>query len=712
MQRSEYVRGSCSQLLSRGMYLHIITESQAPFLRHGLTYTAEHAIAPGTLVSVPLRSSTQTGIVLAASNNRPSADMDVKPITAVLSDGPVVAEYQLQALPWFCEYYCCTPRHALQVFLPEPPWTLIAAEKSRTYALLQEHEVPGKKQRAVVTLLKASGAMEEDDLRNATGASRETLASLVTQGILAETTCAKPLQRNPWKPLEEHFAHTTPSVPDSNEQPTLLVDSGTLEERVMHYAQLVQKMWNRRKSSLLLFPSIIQAEAVCSLLQEVCKGPTMYIVHSGVPASRRRMIMRSIAGEPAIVIGTRTALFLPLHDPGLFVLDSEHERTWKSEQTPRYHTRLVAEVFAKRARASLVLASATPSLDSLRHAIASGKSQPRYRLLCRPTEHPGRKVTCIDLTEAQFGSIYPFTTPLIEEMEQTLRRGETAVLLLNRRGTGSSLLCFGCRRPILSQHGPIPMSVITRDGAQWLLDRTSGEMHPAPAHCPHCGSVSLRTVGAGTERVEEIVRDRFQGARVIRVDGDTVEHPKRMKEIRTALDEGKIDIVLGTQRVMSSLTSHRVTLAAILVADIGLSVPDFRAGERIFQMITSVIRSTQRDGTVIVQTFRKDAPEIQCAIEGKPMEYLRQELALREASGFPPFVQLIDLIVRNDRLKAKQLMDRLQSLAGTHACVVTLREDRTHTSFLWIIRIRGKQARALLRQIPLGGVVVDIDPVE
>lgn len=252
---------------------------------------------------------------------------------------------------------------------------------------------------------------------------------------------------------------------------------------------------------------------------------------------------------------------------------------------------------------------------------------------------------------------------------------------------------------------------MTRRGAPWLMDRMTGEMSPIPATCPQCGSTQLTTIGAGTERVESIIRERFPAANIVRADADTLDHPGIFSSILRSFDEGKIDILLGTQPVLAGLRSPHVTLAAVLVADQGLSIPDFRAGERVFQSVSTVIRSMRGRGTAIIQTFRPDAPEIRHAVRGDTLGYLEEEWGVRTRTGYPPVSQLIDLIVRRDEGRARLLKERAEQIGKTLGIAVSEYHGHDVTRFTWVIRLRGKRVREALNMLPLTGVTIDVDPV-
>ncbi len=305
----------------------------------------------------------------------------------------------------------------------------------------------------------------------------------------------------------------------------------------------------------------------------------------------------------SLVIGSRSALFTPLQDLGLVILDEEHEWTYKNEQTPRYHARETAETLCRYAAAKLVLGSATPSLETWARA-----KEGRYHLVRLPERYLKQQfpaVRIVDLAQAQCGSLYPLSPSLLAAIEERLQKQEQSILFLNHRGIASALLCLDCRRRVVSPDSRLPFTVHRAPGnALKLVDHTTGLTLAVPTACPACGSVRLHCIGAGTQKVETLLKQRFPEARLLRADSDTLQHPEQMRSLLAAMRERRADILLGTQSVVKGLDLPQVTLAAVLLADIGLSLPHFRAGERIFQLLSQLTGRSgrSRPGEVIIQT--------------------------------------------------------------------------------------------------------------
>lgn len=705
------------------MFLTVVTAEQSSFGSEGLTYQTNEKVSLGCLVLVPLRKHEVEGIVIAMQDEKPDTSFDVKSIIRVISPKPLLPPALLKTLQWLRGYYCCSARQALQVFLPAPPWHLLNEQEPEPVYKLTKDDVTvrGKKQAAIIEFLRTRRAASQEEIHGETGASSATLNSLIEKSIIVAeqlkpcTTEVRTADLSLIPTIElGDDAELVAGFWNGN-KPVLLVDGRTDDERNRLFAALAIDALKDQRSALILLPNIHAATEAHRQIKSLISADHVKLLHSGTgQAGRRELYRQANAGKPMIVIGTRTALFTPLPSLGIIILSDEHEWTWKSDQTPKYHARLTAEILAKQSGASLLLTSPTPSLDSLKHALGDTEKT-RYKLVRKSPEIASKcAVQLIDLGAAQFGKHYPFTQPLVDAVSNRLDQKEASILFLNRRGTATSLLCLDCRETTLSPETHLPLRVITRDGKPILMDEATGERLPVPPECSKCHSPKLRAVGAGTERVEADARILFPKAKIARTDADTLDHPKAMEELITRLEAGEIDILLGTQPVLRALRCPRVTLAAILIADIGLSVPDFRAGERVFSTVSSVVRHMhgRESAQAIIQTYRPDAPEIRCAVTGNEQEYWNAELLLRREAGYPPFTQMIELLIRTDRTKAQELHKRAKGLAQEMKTSVQFKEELRGGLTTFRITLRGEHPRMLLNALPLRGVSVDIDPVE
>ncbi len=715
------------------MYFRVITSSRSRGIGNGLTYMSDTDIPAGSLVLVPLRKQLVEGIVvqkIGMSQADIQGVTDIKSIAKILGSQPLLSEASVKTAFWMAEYYVCTLRQALQVLLPADPWAnLLPLPVVRFRLLRQDAIVRGKKQQAVIQYLLDHPTADENALREETAASMATLKALEEQSIITREIVHAP------DTIDEHYAPVSlpPVSPTEaaaldalheDRRPGVLFDEiGT--DRTSLYAHLINDERRAKRGMILLFPQVFDAREAHRKVCGIMGGDGIFLVHGQMTPAQRRQTFRMIrqCQSPA-VIGTRTALFSPIEKLGLVIVDDEHEWTYKSEQTPRYHARLTAEILAKLHGAKLILASATPSLESWNHTqFPIPKSQvpsppSRYHLArLRPdivAQPP--PITLLDLAEAEFGSLYPFTPPLITAIQSRLDRKEHSVLLLNRRGSATALLCMDCRKNILSPVTKLPLTLHEASEKPMLVDHLSGYTEPPPDRCPHCKSSQLRPVGAGTQKIEALLKRMFPKANILRADADTLDQPGAMEGMIATLKEGKADILVGTQPVLRAVGLPSVTLASAVLADVGLSQPNFRAGERVFQQLSHLVSrmSGKPSSQIIIQTFRPQAPEILHAAKRQTEQYLTDELALRHQAGYPPAAQMICLLLRGPkaRMNAQRLHEQAKKLATQAECSVSLGPPQPGRPSVWRITLRGKKPRQIVHGLSLDGVVVDVDPLE
>src|SRR3989344_3911105 len=474
-------------------------------------------------VSVPLRNSFIEGIVLSVADAKAEQEFDIKEIKSVLHEKPLLSEPQLKTLRWMAEYYCCTVRAALSVWLPPPPWSKLLPKISVAYALtnpaMSMTDVRGKKQREIVDHLLPRESASVESIKLDTGASTATLRALLKAGVLREirtqesfSSLKKPLLKAPNLTPEQREASDAIAA---DKRPSLLFGiTGSGKTEV--YADLITQTIESGKRAMLLVPEILLTEYSIQRFEQLLDREHIAVLHSRLTASERAMQWRRIhRGEVHLVIGSRSALFAPVPDLGLIILDEEHEWTYKNEQTPRYHARETAEALARFSGANLILGTASPSLASWSRAKAG-----QYHLATlknRYGEHPLPTVRVVDLKGVNFGSYYPFLPDLLEAIKARFDRKQQTVLFLNRRGLATALLCLDCRRRVTSPLSQLPFTVHKEsNGNSYLLDHTTGMRAPVPAECPHCKSANLLAVGAGTQKIETLLQRIFPDARILR----------------------------------------------------------------------------------------------------------------------------------------------------------------------------------------------------
>ena len=364
--------------------------------------------------------------------------------------------------------------------------------------------------------------------------------------------------------------------------------------------------------------------------------------HAGLNAGEKQAdVIRLLQDEAPIFVGVRNAVLAPLRDIGLIVVDEEQEGSYKSEEHPRIHARDLAIKRAQLEGCPIVLGSATPSLESW-HAAREGRYK-LLRLMQRPEGVRLPVVQVVDLREvykAQRKKVL-FSPMLLKALQETLARGEQAMLLLNRRGFENYWMCRACGKELDCPHCPV--SLTYHKGAFRLRCHMCGFEATPPEVCPQCGEADLRGVGEGTEQVEHLLSDMFPAARILRLDRDTTSRRGTLEAGLLAAEQGEVDILVGTQMLAKGHTFPKLTLVGILNADLGLKVPDFRAGERTFQLLTQVAGRAGRGelpGRVILQTYSPEHPAVVHAVAQDFEAFAEAELPYREGLRYPPFAAM------------------------------------------------------------------------
>ena len=501
----------------------------------------------------------------------------------------------------------------------------------------------------------------------------------------------------------------------------LLLDGVTGSGKTAIYVEAIAASLDTGRPALVLVPEIALALPLVDRLRSDL-DVRIAIVHSGLGDGERADEWRRIrAGDVDIVVGTRLAVLAPLSDVGVVIVDEEHDAAYKSDRTPRLQARDCAIRLAEFAGAALVLGSATPAVDSVGRARAG--EYDRVMLPVRPVGAPPA-VEVIDLREelaaGQRGLLSRSLTGALGGLDTAA--GEQAILVLNRRGTASVVLCRDCGHVQACPDCERPL--VYHQAGTTLRCHHCGRATPVASRCPACGSPRIRYLGGGTERLEREVRETFPQLRVGRLDRDVVEHRGAAERIVDAFSAGRVDVLVGTSLVAKGLDIPSVTLVGVVSSDVALNLPDERAAERTYQLLVQAIGRAgrgARPGRAIVQTYQPDHPVIQAAASGQRTAFYDSELALRERFGSPPFGRLVKLTVgvvdaaaaeREAAAMADRLRERAAARGGDVAVVgpapayIARRADR----WRWNVVLRGADPVALLD----GGLdapwSVDVDP--
>ena len=486
------------------------------------------------------------------------------------------------------------------------------------------------------------------------------------------------------------------------------------------------------RSAILLVPEIGLTPAVAADLHQVF-GDEVAILHSALSDEERAEQWHRIKrGEARVVVGTRSAVFAPVADLALMIVDEEQDSSYKQEETPRYHARDVAVMRAKMANAMVVMGSATPSLESYYNAKTH-----KYELLELPDrveQRPLPEVEIVDMRQEfqQTGHEQVISRKLAEEIKQRLDRKEQVMVLLNRRGYSPVVLCRSCGKTLECRNCAIAMT--HHKGSQRMVCHYCGFMAPVPKVCAECGSEYVYFLGTGSEKLEELLHGMFPQARIGRLDRDTVRGREDFERALNALDQGELDLLVGTQMIATGHDIHGVTLVGVVGADTALSFPDFRAAERTFQLLTQVAGRAGRgqvQGKVVLQTYFQDHYAVQYAAQHDFIGFYEKELRFRSWMHYPPYSSLANVLVRSNKLDEamqwsgtlgrwfeKTRHEGIRVLGPAAAPIVRLKRDyRYHFVLKSASReklnalLRTMLAHAAQQKIPRTQVIVDVDAV-
>lgn len=432
------------------------------------------------------------------------------------------------------------------------------------------------------------------------------------------------------------LAKIVPAI-EAKKKQTFLLEGVTGSGKTEVYLRAIAQALALHKTALMLVPEIsLTPQMVARVTARF--GQDVAVLHSGLSAGEKYDEWRRIKlGEAQVVVGARSAVFAPLTNIGVIIIDEEHESSYKQEDTPRYHARSVALWRARHASCPLILGSATPSLSSRARA-----QKHRYELLMMPKRATGSHlptVQVLDLKKTQFaGKQFDLTQPLVEALQERLKRHEQSILLLNRRGFASFMICRDCGFVLKCPNCDVSLTYHKAEHA--MRCHYCGYSCPVPKRCPNCQSDKLRFLGTGTQKVAAELKELLPAARVLRMDVDTTRRKHSYQRILNAFGRGEADILLGTQMIAKGLDFPNVTLVGVIDADTALWLPDYHASEKTFQLLTQVAGRAGRaakPGQVIIQTYNPDHYAIRLAASQDYEAFYRREMFFRHAGNYPPF---------------------------------------------------------------------------
>jgi primosomal protein N' (replication factor Y) len=709
----------------------------------------------GARVTVPLGTRTVTGCVVDPQALPPEG-ATLRDVTQVLDDAPFLPAIVVDLALWVGEYYASGPGDALAIAMP--PAARDGRRTSFRTVRVAEAAAPGAtaaapkgaKQAEALDVIRQSPEGVLVAVLKARGISAAVVGALVRANLVRLRD--QIVERDPFRATDgaggaSQWALSAPVHDDRGLTPeqaevfhaleataarrtfhTTLLHGVTGSGKTEIYLRLARSVVASGRRALILVPEIGLTPAAAGLFRARF-GTRVAIQHSGLSTGERHDQWHRIRrGDVDIVVGTRSAVFAPLENVGLIVIDEEHDNSYKQDETPRYHGRDVAVVRGRMEQALVLLGTATPSLESAANARAG-----RYDSLVltrRILDRPMAAVRIVDMRQeyAAHGPDVTFSAALVEAIGARLERREQTVVLLNRRGFAAAMFCRGCGTSMECPHCSVTLTY--HRGARRLRCHYCNYSTPVPKACAVCGGEFLEQSGFGTERLEADLRALFPDARVARVDRDTIQRRGAMSRILAQVTRGEVDILVGTQMIAKGHDFPAVTLVGVVSADVGLGLADFRAAERTFQLITQVVGRAGRGttpGEAIVQSIYPDHYGIRAAAAQDYEAFYTREIEYRSRMHYPPVVGLINVVVKGKSLEqamadAMDLASRVRrddthgKIVGPAPAALSKVKDEYRAQFFIKGTGRRNMRRALERALAARPdlrrkVIVDVDPV-
>lgn len=619
----------------------------------------------GMRVEVPIRNYLQKGYIVSIKET--ASFSQVRPISKILSDIELITPELFKLALWMSKYYCTPLRQVLKTMLPSSvrketrhkQQFYVMRKKTReelkVYCENMRQKYPSRAQ-LIDMMLKVTKGVFLSELLEEAQCSRSPLDALVKEGLLeidivrvdrSPLTDEEYLKTKPKRLNEEQAAALEKIVLslENNRYETHLLFGVTGSGKTEVYLQAIDCALKMGKGALMLVPEIsLTAQTIERFRSRF--DEKIAILHHRLSQGERFDEWHKIRrGESPIVIGARSAIFSPVQNLGLIIVDEEHEHSYKNaDEQPCYHARDMAVMRAKMSNCSVILGSATPSLESFYNA--HNKKYTLSKLLQRPNTLAMPTISIVDMkkeVEKAKGHVN-FSDRLLEGIKRRFEQGEQTILFLNRRGFHTTLLCQRCYETVKCQQ--CEMSLTFHRGNNTLACHLCGfSLTPPPRQCPKCHHADpMKFRGVGTELIEKNIQSLWPGIRTLRIDADTTRHKGSHQKLLKAFSSGKADVLIGTQMIAKGLHFPSVTLVGILNCDATLNIPDFRSSETVFQLVTQVAGRAGRGevpGEVILQTYLPENKTIQLAAAGDYENFFQEELQVRQFFHYPPVTNMI-----------------------------------------------------------------------
>ncbi len=680
-----------------------------------LTYAGlgTEVLAPGTVVLVPVGRRTVPGVVV---KKVAQPDFETKPIAKILYSKPLPRQL-LVAVKFIHEYYCVPSGAGVGLILPK------GVEKQRRGAKTEQ-----------MFGINAERVLPSVSLpRRPLGANAP--ASFV--GTLPQTSPARNVHKH--STLVQLPPPATPPVHDKSKadiplnvaqknalkglqqarSATKLLFGVTGSGKTNIYLKMALDASRRQKSTVVLVPEIALTGQLVQVFRRVF-GENVVLIHSKQTEAERHLIFNSLllSEEPKIVLGPRSALFAPLANLGLIIIDEEHETSYYQENTPKYSAVRVASAMARELKIDCVLGSATPSIED--YYLASRQGSVVELTQKAKQEARAAEVKIVDFKErADFRKNRYFCDSLLDKIQQNLEQGRQTLIFHNRRGSAPLTICEKCGEELLCPHCFLPLTLHT--DSYTLRCHTCGFEMNVPTSCPKCGHPGIMHKGFGTKLLETEMKKLFPKARVQRFDADN-KKGEGLEAMFTEVRDGGVDILIGTQVVAKGLDLPKLATVGVVQADAGMALPDFSAEERTFQLLTQVIgrvgRGHLETAEVLIQTFRPEHPVLRFAAQGDYQGFYQYEIQRRQKAGFPPFrfVMKLEITMKTEAVVVRKVRELVRKLSSDPELKVSPPQpafhERTARGFTWQLVVRTR-SRAKLTQICDGldkNFKVSLDP--
>ena len=705
------------------------------------------AIKIGQPVLVPFgRMGLINAFVVGFSNYLPDG-IKAKNISKILDTTPIFDVDYLKFLEWVADYYFCSIQNVIECAVPMKFLNESKKELTQKYVEFIAYGDTGRRQKEILELLEKNGRTSLSDFEKLAKTTRTTIKKLEDAGclkIIEEKVYRNPLDIFKTAETKEQFPELTREQQQAYEK--IEKHLGSYEKILLHgvtssgktevYFRAIKKVLEQGKNVLFLAPEIALASVLTKRIAKRFGTEKTAIWHSSISDGEKFDVWQKIKNnEIKILAGARSAVFAPLKNIGLIIIDEEHESAYKQTMpSPRYDARMVAQKLAQLNDAPLILGSATPDVSSYYYA---KNSNSLIELKKRYNDYPMAKVRVIDMREERFRANNGiFSRALVKAIEDNLRDKKQTIILLNRRGFSTYTQCLACGEVIQCPRCAIPL--IFHSQTQTLKCHYCEHEEPMPPQCPKCGSEALKNCGTGVQKVEIITQKLFPEAKIVRLDSDALTKKNLHIEILDEFSKGNIDILIGTQMLAKGLDNPNVTLVGVINADNSFNLPDFRSSERGFQLLTQVAGRAGRGdnpGEVYFQTYNPEFFALETAKEQNYESFYTTEIQSREDYDYPPFSKIIRIILssknsyRAERsaqeiaMRLKDVIDKMQiseplAVLGPGACVIEKLQEWYRFQILIKNKLEDRGHRfvhSFLSQIKLPEdikLTVDVDPLD